>query len=237
MATFVLVHGTGCGGWVWREIAPRLLAAGASVFAPTLSGLSDRSHLLECGIDLETHVQDIANLLFYEDLTDVVLVGHSYSGVVITGVAVRAPERLRQLIYLDAYVPDEGQSEADLWPDEMREDVETDAKRAGGLRPPPPMALLGVSDPEQITWLEQRITPQPMATYTQPAPRQNAASAALPRSYVSLTAGPTIKIFGKFADKARASGWPVREIADGHMAMLTSPELVADALIELAGTR
>lgn len=234
MAILVLVHGTGGGSWVWREVAPRLRAKGDRVFAPTLSGLGDRSHLRTCEIDLETHVKDIANLLFYEDLTDVVLVGHSYSGMAITAVAARAPERLRQLIYLDAYLPDEGESEADLWPDEMRADV--DAESAGGLRPPPPMKLLGVSEPQLLSWVEQGITPQPMATYTQPAPGQNAASAALPRSYVSFTAGPTIEVFGKFADKVRASGWPVREISDGHMAVLTSPDLVVDALVELAGT-
>ena len=230
MATFVLVHGTGGGSWVWRGVAAVLRGAGEQVFAPTLSGVGDRSHLVDCGIDLETHVRDIVNLLFYEDLTDVVLVGHSYAGMVITAVAARAHERLRQLIYLDAYVPEEGQSEADLWPESLRADAEEGAE---GLRPPPPMDLLGVSDPELRSWAEQRITAQPMATYTQPAPVQSAASAALPRSYVSLTAGPTLEVFGTFARKARERGWPVREIADGHMAPLTSPGMVAATLREL----
>jgi pimeloyl-ACP methyl ester carboxylesterase len=114
MATFVLVHGTGHGGWCWQKVAPILRDAGSEVYAQTLTGVGDRSHLLECGVDLTTHITDVASLLFYEDLSDVVLVGHSYSGMVITGVAAAVPERLKQLIYLDAYVPDEGESEVDL---------------------------------------------------------------------------------------------------------------------------
>ena len=114
MATFVLVHGTGHGGWCWQKLAPLLRAGGSEVYTPTLTGLGDRSHLLGCGVDLTTHITDVASLLFYEDLLDVILVGHSYAGMVITGVAATVPERLRLLVYLDAYLPDEGQSELDL---------------------------------------------------------------------------------------------------------------------------
>ena len=95
MAKFVLVHGTGCGGWVWKKLAPLLSLAGHEVYTPTLTGVGDRSHLLDCGVDLTTHITDIASLLWYEDLTDVVLVGHSYAGMVITGVAAQAPARLK----------------------------------------------------------------------------------------------------------------------------------------------
>src|SRR5947208_6414024 len=120
MATFVLVHGTGHGGWCWQKMVPLVRTAEHEVYTPTLSGVSDRSHLLDCGVDLTTHITDVASLLFYEDLSDVILVGHSYAGMVITGVAAKAPERLKQLVYLDAYLPDDGQSELDLWPAEMR---------------------------------------------------------------------------------------------------------------------
>ncbi|MGE5224124.1 MAG: alpha/beta fold hydrolase, partial [Omnitrophica WOR_2 bacterium] len=112
MATFVLVHGSNGGGWIWQKLAPLLRSSGQEVYTPTLTGLSDRSHLLNCSVNLTTHVTDVANLLCYEDLTDVILVGNSYAGMVITGAAEKVPERLRLLVYLDAYIPDDGQSEA-----------------------------------------------------------------------------------------------------------------------------
>src|SRR3990170_4037586 len=123
MATFVLVHGSFGGGWVWQKVTPLLRAGGFDVYTPRLTGLSDRSHLLDCGVDLTTHITDVASLLFYEDLSDVVLVGHSYAGMVITGVAAQVPERLGLLVYLDGYVPDEGQTEVYLWPPAMRAEI------------------------------------------------------------------------------------------------------------------
>ncbi len=237
MATFVLVHGTGHGGWCWQKVRPLLRAAGHEVFTPTLSGLSDRSHLLACDIDLRTHITDVANLISYEDLADVVLVGHSYAGMVVTGVAAQAPERLRLLVYLDAYVPDDGQSEADLWPAEMRAAIEADAGTGGGLRPPPTPEFLGITDPAMADWVKARVTPQALATYTQPVPAGNARSAALPRVFIHCTAGPTTPLFATFAARARARNWTVREIAAGHDVMLTAPQEIAALLIAVAGAR
>ena len=235
MASFVLVHGTGHGGWCWQKVAPLLRAAGHDVGPPTLSGLADRSHLLRCGVDLTTHITDVTNLLFYEDLSDVVLVGHSYAGMVISGVAALAPERLRRLVYLDAYLPDDGQAEVDLWPAEMRAAIMADAEASGGLRPPPSAAFLGLTDPAIAAWAQARMTPHPMATYTEPVPRGNAKSDALPRAYIQCTTGPTTAVFGPFAAKARAKGWPVLQIATGHDAMLTAPRELAALLLEAAG--
>lgn len=172
MATFVLVHGTGFGGWCWQGASRVLRGAGHDVCAPTLSGLADRSHLLECGIDLETHVTDIANLLFYEDLTDVVLVGHSYARMVITGVAAAVPERLGLLVYLDAYIPEEGRRMVDLWPPEMLQSVEAEAAASGGLRPAPSAELLGITDPAVAERSALRSTSQPMAIYARRATRE-----------------------------------------------------------------
>jgi pimeloyl-ACP methyl ester carboxylesterase len=234
MPVFVLVHGTGAGGWCWQKVAPLLRAEGFEVYAQTLTGVSDRSHLLSCGVNLTTHITDITNLLAYEDLWDVVLVGHSYGGMVISGVAAKAPERLGKVIYLDAYLPDEGESEADLWPPDMRAEIEADAEASGGLRPPPPPELLGIRDPALADWLQERVTPHPMATYTEAGPKGSARSASLPRAYISCTEGPLTPVFGPFAEKARAAGWPVREIATGHNAMLTAPDELAEVLTELA---
>jgi pimeloyl-ACP methyl ester carboxylesterase len=235
MANFVLVHGTGHGGWCWQKVARLLRAGGHEVYTPTLTGLSDRSHLVDWGVNLTTHITDVTNLLFYEDISEVLLVGHSYAGMVITGVAARVPERLRLLVYLDAYVPDDGQSEAELWPAEMRAEIEADEAAGSGLRPPPDPVFLGLSDPEMAAWAKQRITPQPLATYTEPVPAGNAQSAALPRGYIHCTAGPTTSLFGSFAAKARSRGWEMHEIATGHDAMLTAPRELVEILLKVAG--
>ncbi len=234
MATFVLVHGTGHGGWCWQKLAPMLRTVGHEVYTPTLAGLSDRSHLLDCGVDLMTHITDVVNLLSYEDISDVILVGHSYAGMVITGVAATASERLGLLVYLDAYLPDDGQSELDLWPEDMRAVIMADAEAGRGLRPPPSTTFLGITDPEMADWVNARLTPQPLATYTQPVPSGNAKSAAVPRVFIHCTGGPTKSLFGTFAAKARARGWDVREMATGHDVMLTAPREVADLLLQIA---
>ena len=128
MAAFVLVHGTGHGGWCWRFIVRLLRAVMHDVYTPTLTGLGARSHLLHelNRISLDTHVKDVTNLLFYEDLSEVVLVGHSYGGMVITGVAAKEPRRLAQLVYFDAYLPLEGENEIALWPADQKEKYRTD---------------------------------------------------------------------------------------------------------------
>lgn len=235
MATFVLVHGTGHGGWCWQKVANILRSSGSRVYAQTLTGVGDRSHLLDCGVDLSTHITDVANLLFYEDLSDVILVGHSYSGMVITGVATEVPERLGQLIYLDAYVPEEGECEVDLWPQELKDEMNFDSAKSRGLRPPPSPELMGINDPKLAEWVRERTTQHPMDTYTQPVPKGNKQSVSIPRAFISCTTGPLASLFGRFADKARDENWQVREIETGHDAMLTAPDEVVRNLLELAG--
>ena len=235
MTTFVLVHGSFGGGWVWQKVTPLLRAEGHEVYIPRLTGLSDRSHLLDCGVDLTTYITDVASLLFYEDLSEVVLVGHSYAGMVITGVAAKVPERLKQLVYLDAYLPSEGQNEFDLWPAEERAAAQADMAAGRGLRQPPPPAILGITDPEMAEWVYARFTPHPLATYNQPVPVGSAKSAALPRAFIRCTEGLWTPRFAPFAAKARAAGWEVHELATGHMAMLTASRELAALLLELTG--
>ena len=237
MTTFVLVHGTGAGGWCWQGVARALRAAGHEVYAPTLTGVGDRSHLAGCDVNLATHITDIASLLFYEDLTDAVLVGHSYAGMVITGVAATVPERLGLLVYLDAYVPREGESEADLWTPEIRAMIDADSGPGGGARHSPPPSLMGIDDPVLADWYRARVTPHPFACFTQPVPPGNPRGDALPRAYISCTVGPLTSLFGPFAETARQRGWEVRTIATGHEAELIAPLEVANLLIDLAGAR
>ena len=235
MATFVLVHGSWHGGWCWREVAPLLRAAGHAVYTPTLTGLGARAHLLTDGVNLTTHIQDIVSVLFYEDLAEVVLVGHSYAGVVISGVAAHTLERLASLIYLDAYLPIEGQSLFDVLSTEEREAGKAALATGTGLRQPVPPAVLGITDPTMAAWVAARLTPHPLSTYAQPIPVATPASAALPRAFIHCTAGPTTPRFAPFAQQARAAGWAVRELATGHNAMLTAPQPLVGLLLKLGG--
>jgi pimeloyl-ACP methyl ester carboxylesterase len=157
VSTFVLVHGAWHGGWCWQRVAPLLRAAGHDVHAPSLTGLGDRAHLANRAIDLETHIADICALLEMENLGDVVLVGHSYAGMVIAGVADRAAARLKRLVYVDAFVPEQGKCLLDYWPAETRADVETRAA-ATGFVPPTPLPAYGVQ-------FSRRLSHDPAWTY------------------------------------------------------------------------
>lgn len=235
-ATFVLVHGGWHGGWCWRRVAPLLRAAGQEVHTPTLTGLGERAHLLDPRIDLETHARDVVDVLTDEELSGVILVGHSYGGMVIAGVADRASDRLAHLVFLDAFVPDDGQSLFDLLRPDRREVYRQGAREQGGgwRVPPPPPQALGVTDGEQARWLADQLTPQPIRTFEQPVRFTDPAAAALPRTYIHCTAGPLVPSFAPFAARLRAApGWRYHELATGHDAMLTAPDEVAEVLLGL----
>ena len=236
MATFVLVHGSFGGGWCWRFVAPMLRKLGHEVYTPTLTGLGERSHLLRCGVDLNTHIEDVTNLLFYEDLSGITLVGHSYAGMVITGVAAKMPERIAKLIYFDAYVPSDGQTEVDLWPPQSSAGVSFKRpSRSDEVRPPPPPSVFGIDDPKLADWIAVRLKPQPMSTYMQAPPASTPASRAIPRAYIVCTASSILQVMAPFAARARSEEWQVRELASDHDAMLTHPQESTKILVELAG--
>ena len=165
MATFVLVHGGGHGGWCYQPVARLLRAKGHDVYTPTLTGLGEREHLLSAAVDLDMHITDVVNVIRFEDLRDVILVGHSYGGMVVTGVADRVADRIANLVYLDAAYPMNGQSLVDVAGDFIL------AAREGGqivggmelvLFPGnDPMGFYGVTDPEQIAWMKPKLTPHP----------------------------------------------------------------------------
>lgn len=227
MTTFVLVHGSFHGGWCWQRVAPLLEEAGHEVRTPTLTGLAERRHLLTPDVDLETHARDVTELLTFEDLQDVVLVGHSYGGMVISSVAAKEPDRLRSLVYLDAYLPKPGESEIDLWPDEWVDDHREVLEQELPVRDPPPAEMLGVDDPEDAAWVESRMTPHPLNTYTQPRPK---GGEDVPGAFVYCTEGALADLFGTFAERAKTRGWPVHEVAAGHEVMVTDPDAVAKLL-------
>ena len=216
-------------------MAPLLRGAGHEVWAPTLTGLADRAHLLTPEIDLETHVRDVVELLAYEEPRGVVLVGRSYGGMVVAGAAERAAERIARLVFLDAFVPEDGQSGFALLP--RAGGAMYRARAEGeGWRVPPPVEALGVTDPAEAGWLAAKLTPQPLRSMEQPVRLGDAAAAALPRTYVHCTRGAVVASFAPFAARFRsAPGWGYHELATGHDAMLTEPEALTALLLRAAG--
>jgi pimeloyl-ACP methyl ester carboxylesterase len=221
-ATFLVCHGAWGGGWSWKKMHPLMHAAGHRLFTPTYTGLGERAHLAGPSIDLETHIQDVLNVIQYEDLRDVVLLGHSYGGMVATGVADRVRERIRQLIYLDAFVPDDGQSLHDLNEPGRKRDLEL-AKAGEGWRvpplPPPPD-----TSPADLEWLNARRVDMPIKCAEMKL-RMQGGPLSLPRSYIYATRISPADTFGRFAKQARSEpGWDYHEIDASHSPAVTAPE-------------
>jgi pimeloyl-ACP methyl ester carboxylesterase len=236
MATFVIVHGAWSGGHAWRWVRPLLRSAGHEVFTPALTGLGERSHLASALVDLETHVRDVVAVLEYEDLREVVLVGHSYGGMVISGVADRVPERLGLLVYLDAEVPMDGQSELDLLPAQERAGYEEAARSKGqGWQIPPPLPepLPDDLDP-RVRWAMLRMVSQPLATFAQPLRLSNPAGPKVARAYVLCTQGKEDQVLPGYVQRARSDpGWRFVELAAGHSAHVTAPQELVNVLGQL----
>jgi pimeloyl-ACP methyl ester carboxylesterase len=240
MATFVLVHGACAGGWSWKKLAPLLREAGHEVSTPTLTGLGDRAHLDRVDIDLDTYIQDVARLLHFEDLHEVLLVGWSFGGMVITGVAEQVPERLARLVYLDATVPADGQSLADAEPDGAAWVAQLRAAGAAAGLPgywPVPVAYIQelVTDSVDQAWMLARLTPQPLAPFVQPVRLHNAAAARLPRTYIRCTEGVApAELEAAYLARARTQpGWDYRELPSNHAAPFVAPRLTAARLLSL----
>ena len=235
--TYVLVHGAWNGGWIWRPVAERLAARGHRVLTPTNTGLAERRHLLSRQVTIETFIDDITLLLEVEELADVVLVGHSFGGNTISGVADRMPERIRHLIYLDAMVLEGGQAPFDaLPPDVVAQRRAAIAERGAGVAlPAPPSGGLDVPPGAPIgDWFYSRLTPHPAGTYESPLRLKNSPGNGLPRSYVVCTDPPNAALeFSRRWARGR-EGWGWAEVATSHNAMVREPDLVARLLEDAA---
>jgi pimeloyl-ACP methyl ester carboxylesterase len=231
-ATFVLIHGAWHGGWCWQRVTPLLRAVGHDVYAPTLTGLGERAHLASRATGLNTHIVDVVSMMQMEDLKDVVLVGHSYAGFVATGAADRSPSRVRTLVYLDAFVPEDGKSLNDFIPPDRRAPFE----KAGldkGVHDPFPLAPFGVTKPEDVAWAQPRLRPQPYLTFAHPLKLRGGAP-KMPRVFIRCTA-PAYPNFEPFAQRFRNDpAWKYVEVTGGHDAMISNPRGLADALLSLA---
>jgi pimeloyl-ACP methyl ester carboxylesterase len=234
MATFVFVPGAWLGGWCWRDVAAPLRAAGHAVVTPTLTGLGERAHLLSPHIGLMTHVCDIVGLLRFRDLTQVTLVGHSYGGTVTTAVAEQIPERIDRLVYLDASVPRDGESNNDVIGPRQTTQLRAWAQSTGeGWRvPPAPYVLENLPDAIRA-WVGERLTAHPLRVFEEAVQLRSTQAARLPRSFIQTSTQS--ELYRGLMARARLSGWHCRELSGGHYAMLKEPRLIAAALGELPG--
>jgi pimeloyl-ACP methyl ester carboxylesterase len=232
----VLVHGAWHGGWCYRRVADLLRVSGHRVHAPTLTGLGERSHLLTRSVDLSTHIADICNLIRWEDLGQIVLVGHSYGGMVVTGVADAMTDRISALVYLDAFLPTAGKSFHDILPAEVAHAQAQSASASNGLSVPPiPAAAFNVNEADR-SWVDSLCTPHPLATLTQPIELTGSHARIGTKSYALATKNP-IPLFREFSrsmrnDRSCAS----YELPCGHDVMVDLPKETA-AIIEEAVAR
>jgi pimeloyl-ACP methyl ester carboxylesterase len=231
--TFVLVPGAWLGAWCWSDVVELLAAAGQDAIALSLAGLGERAHLLTPEVGLETHVTEVVALLNERNLLNVVLVGHSYGGTVITAAAEVVPQRIEWLVYLDGSVPQDGESNDNVVGREMASRLHQDALRAGDdWRLPPP----SVSDwelPADVRELVQtQLRPHPLRSLTEPVRLRSPVAAALKRAY--LRSSQRSALYGSLMDRARKAGWWCEDLCGGHYAMLTAPRAVAAALLQLA---
>jgi pimeloyl-ACP methyl ester carboxylesterase len=229
--TFLVCHGAWSGGWAWKKMHPLMRAAGHRLVTPTYTGLGEREHLAGPSIDLETHIQDILNVIRYEDLREIVLIGHSYGGMVATGVADRARDRIAQLIYLDAFAPNHGQSLLDL-NEPARQRMQEFVKTADAWRLPPNPPPQDTS-PADVEWLMERRVSQPIKCFQMPL-KFHGGELTLPRSYIYALRAAPADTFRRFAERAKTEpGWRCYEIDASHAPNVTAPETLYALLEEI----
>jgi pimeloyl-ACP methyl ester carboxylesterase len=237
MATFVLVHGAWHGSWCWKRVRKALQSRGHEVFTPTLTGVGERSHLLSPHVNLDTHIEDVINLIRWEELSDVVLCGHSYGGCVITGAADRLPGRIAALVYLDAFVPEDGQSLFDIVPGPLKELQLEAARRDGqGWKVPPIRAETFNVNAGDVEWVNRQCTMQPIATFQQAIKLGGRAGTPEHVTFI-LAADFEDSPFSAFYNRARARGWNTLAMPCGHDVMLDRPEDLTGALLDIATAR
>lgn len=233
MANFVLVHGAWQGGWAWDRVVPLLREHGHEVLAPTLTGVGDRAHLVSPRVGLDTHIDDVVSTIRNQRLDDVILVGHSAAGQVIAGVATAEPTRLRRLVFLDAFVPHDGECATEQQPatiaQHYRESVQE--RGFGWLIPTRKLEALGVTEPADVEWLTALMVPHPYKAFNDPV-RVSPESLAIPSTFIECV--DWMRVFQGARERAEARGWPVHELRTGHQAMTTAPRELATLLHQIA---
>jgi pimeloyl-ACP methyl ester carboxylesterase len=230
--TFVLVHGAWHGGWCWQRVARNLRMRGHEVYAPTLTGLAERSHLLSPSTNLDTHIADIVNLIRWERLQDIVLVGHSYAGMVISGVAEQVAESIGSLVYVEALVPRTGQSASDIIGPAVMATFGENIDAGGYTYPPPSVSLLNVNAAD-AAWVPDLMTPQPIATMTDRIVLSGAAGRIARKSYIIASQSSPV-FLETFEALQGQPAWRLAELEGGHDLMLDAPDALTDMIEHLA---
>jgi pimeloyl-ACP methyl ester carboxylesterase len=233
MATFVVAHGAWSAGWAWKKMRPLMLGAGHALWTPSYTGLGERAHLARPDVDLDTHIQDIVAVLETEDLKDVILIGHSYGGMVATGVADRARNRIGKLVYLDAFAPTDGQAVFDLVPPDIAEKMRAGAAASPGGFGIPSNPMPSDTSPEDQAWALPRRLPQPVKAFS--TRLKLSAEPSAPRNYIYCTRIGIGDTFGRFLARAKREGWRTFEIDASHNPHITAPDALLAILQDIAG--
>jgi pimeloyl-ACP methyl ester carboxylesterase len=228
---FVLVHGAWHGGWCWRRVSDLLERGGHKVFAPTMTGLGERSHLLDGKINVSTHVTDIVNVMKWENLTNVVLVGHSYGGFVISGVAEKMQGAIASLVYLDAFVPQSGDSLAELASPRVRENIQAAVQKGDPSMPAPKAAFFQVNEKDRA-WVDEKCTPHPVGTFSEQLVLTGARERVAHKTYIRAKGYATPAFDAIQAKLKNDPTWRVHEMPCGHDAMVDMPERLVELLLE-----
>jgi pimeloyl-ACP methyl ester carboxylesterase len=236
MASIVLAHGAWSAAWVWKKMRPLMRAAGHEFFSPTYTGLGERDHLARPEIDLSTHIQDVLSVLEFEDLKDVTLLGHSYGGMVATGVADKAADRIARVVYIDAFAPKDGQSLFDLVGPKAEANMRAGAQKDGDgwklpLNPMPPDTA-----PEDAAWAVPRRRPQPIKTFEQKITLRSPYAPA--RHYIYARKNGPGDVFRQFGDRAKTeAGWKYYEIDASHNPHITCPDVLMALLTVIMASK
>ena len=233
--TILVAHGAWSAGWAWKKMHPLMAAAGHRLVTPTQTGLGEREHLANPSVDLETHIQDLLGVIKHEELKDFVLIGHSYGGMVATGVADRVPELISKFIYLDAFVPKDGQALVDILGPEGARGMRESAKAGDGWRVPsnPPSPDTSAED---LKWIQAHRLPHPLKCFETPVKLRN-GDTKIPRAYIYAKRAPPADTFRQFAERAKSEHWDYREIDASHSPHITAPEALAALLGSIIARR
>lgn len=230
--TYVLVHGAYGGGWIWRDVAEGLRRLGHRVWTPTQTGLGERAHLMSRQITVDTHIDDVASVIETDELRDIILVGHSYGGMAVTGVADRMTDRVRHIIYLDALIPENGDTAFTVLPAGLAESRRKVAREQGGgvALPVPGPEGFPIPDGPAKDWFMRRLRPHPIGTYESVVRLTKPAGAGLPVTYVAYT-NPALASIEPSRQRAKAKpGWRYMELAVPHDVEIPMPEKVTELL-------
>jgi pimeloyl-ACP methyl ester carboxylesterase len=231
--TFVLVHGAWHGGWCWQRVADRLRSGGHKVFTPTLTGLGERSHLLRAGIDVGTHVTDIVNVMKWEGLSDVVLCGHSYGGFVISGVAEQMAPAIRSIVFLDAFVPNNGESVQDLTGPAVQELARATLQRGDLTMPPRAAEAFGVNEKDRA-WVDRLCVGQPIGTFTEKVVVTGARERIARKAYIRAASYANPGFDKALAAVKADPSWRTYAVPCGHDVMVDMPDRFSEILLEVA---